>query len=337
MQDDAKQAGKQLVPVDATQLLAAKADSKSGSSDSKAQADMTAAGLLGMPMFAGETGKGLPQLAWSGYVGVADNNGASAVALQGDQNNVLSTQVVAGKDLPGAVLKAQEQMASTQLQQGATANGEGTGFASLMNKENLPALHMTHQFTGDNSSLLQVNNQNNAVMGTAHTGMANDLSAMVGANAARGGDNSLQQINVPVQNAQWGHQLGDRVQWMVGQNLHQADIHLNPPELGALKVHIQMHGDQANVSFSSPHAQVRDALDAATPRLREMMHEAGLTLGDVNVSGQALAQHQSRDPQNQQAQSGQQSGVREAEEPQAIAATGPVQRLSSNGMLDVYA
>ena len=167
--------------------------------------------------------------------------------------------------------------------------------------------------------------------------MVNDLSALVGTNAARGGDNTLQQISVPVQQPQWSHQLGDRVQWMIGQNLHQADIQLSPPELGALKVHIQMHGDQASVTFSSPHAQVRDALDAATPRLREMMHEAGLTLGDVNVSGQALAQHQSRDPNPQQGQRGHVSGRGATDEPQAIIATSPIQRLSANGMLDVYA
>ena len=82
---------------------------------------------------------------------------------------------------------------------------------------------------------------------------------------------------------------------------------------------------------------MRDALDAATPRLREMMHEAGLTLGDVNVSGQALAQHQSRDPNPQHGQGGHVSGRGATDEPQAIISTSPIQRLSANGMLDVYA
>lgn len=336
MQGDAADSAQAGVPmtsvVDATKLTAAKADGKSSTKDSDNQAD-DAAALAGLPLFAADTGKALPQLAWSGYVGVANNGGATALAMQGDQDNVISSQTVSGKDLPNAILKAQEQVANAQLQQGTTPASSGTEFTALMNKENLPALHMQHQFLADMAP--QTLNAN--TLSNTHNAVVNDLSALVGTSAARGGNNVLQQINVPVQQPQWSQQLGDRVQWMIGQNLHQADIQLSPPDLGALKVHIQMHGDQASVNFSSPHAQVRDALDAATPRLREMMHEAGLTLGDVNVSGQALAQHQSRDPNPQQGHRGHLTGSGAKDEPSAIIATSPIQRLSANGMLDVYA
>ena len=338
MQGDAAQTGKQTVAMDATQLLAAKADTKSDTADNKDQGDANAAAALaGLPMFAADTGKGLPQLSWSGYVGVADDNGATAMAMKGDQNTAVSTPVVAGKDLPNAVLKAQEQMANTQLQQGTTPTGTSTDFSTLMNKENLPALHMTHQFVADNTSAAQGQGLLSSGVTNLHHGMVNDLSAMLGTNATRGGDSSQQQIGVPVQNPQWGQQLGDRVQWMLGQNLQHADIHLNPPDLGALDVHIQVHGDQASVNFSSPHAVVRHALDAAIPRLREMLHETGLTLGDVNVSGQALAQHQPRDHQAQHGQQGRVGGVAAVDEPQSVIASSPIRRLSANGMLDVYA
>ena len=337
MQDgpaDSAQAG-ELMPGMVDPALIAKSKDKTDSADSKTQ-DADAAAQAGLPMFAAEAGKGLPQLAWSGYVGVANNGGATALALQGDQNGVISSQAVAGKDLPGAILKAQEQVAQAQLQQGTPAATDATDFTKLMDKENLPALHLEQKFLADNLPTAQSLNPN-ALASSHHAGV-NDLSALATATTVtRGTDITAQQINVPVQNPQWSQQVGDRVQWMIGQNLHQADIHLNPPELGSLQVHIQMHGDHASVNFSSPHAQVRDALDAAMPRLREMMHDAGLSLGDVNVSGQALAQHQPRDPNPQQSQRGHGSGVATVDEAHTVVATSPIQRLSANSMLDVYA
>jgi flagellar hook-length control protein FliK len=337
MQTDGAEAGKQALPMDAAQLLSANKDDKSASSDGKDQNPDAAVAVTGLPMFAADTGKGLPQLSWSGYAAVADNNGANALAMQGDQDKVISSQTVAGKNLPNAILKAQQQLANAQLQQGTPVTGEPGDFAAAMNKENSHGLQMAHQFLADNASVPQTHTINTAATTNSHHAMVNDLSALVATTATRGNDNSGQQISVPVQNPQWGQQLGDRVQWMVGHNLHQADIHLNPPELGSLQVHIQVHGDQASVNFSSPHALVRHALDDAIPRLREMMHETGLTLGDVNVSGQALAQHQSRDPHTQQGQQSHALGSAHVEEPQAIVATSPIRRLHANSMLDVYA
>ena len=333
--DDSTQAGMLMTPLMDT-TLANKAKDKAESAASSDQ-DQDAAAIAGLPMFAAEAGKGLPQLAWSGYVGVANNGGATALAMQGDQDGVLNAQAVAGQDLPNAILKAQEQVAKTQLQQGTTAAATGTDFSELMGKENLPALHMEHKFLTDNLAAPQSQTLNPNALSNTHTAAINDLSALAATTAARGTDNPAQQISVAVQHPQWSQQVGDRVHWMIGQNLNQADIHLNPPELGALQVHIQMHGDQASVSFSSPHALVRDALDAAMPRLREMMHDAGLTLGDVNVSGQALAQHQPRDSGTQQGQAGRFAGSGHSDEPQPIIATSAIKHLSPNSMLDVYA
>lgn len=290
--------------------------------------------MTALPLFAAETGNALPQFAWSGYFAVADDDGAAALAMQGDQDIAVSSKPVLARDLPNAILRAQEQVANAQLQQAAIPMSEETDFNAMMNKEGLPALHMERQLMLDN---MPTQGQASATTVTQpHTAMVNDLSGLV-ASAARGGDNTTQQINLPVQHPQWAQQVGDRVQWQIGQNLQQAEIRLNPPELGALEVRIQLHGDQASVSFSSPHAVVRDALDAAMPRLREMLHENGLTLGDVNVSGQALAQHQSQDPGNQQGQRGQMASPVQADESPTQRLTSSIQRLNSNGMLDVYA
>ena len=45
-----------------------------------------------------------------------------------------------------------------------------------------------------------------------------------------------------------------------------------------------MEGDKATLAFASQHAAVRDALESALPRLREMFAQNGLDIVDVNVS-----------------------------------------------------
>jgi flagellar hook-length control protein FliK len=81
----------------------------------------------------------------------------------------------------------------------------------------------------------------------------------------------------------WGQALGDRVLWMVGRDVQHAEVRLNPPHLGPLEVRVSVHNDQASVSFNAQHPLTRDVLEAAIPRLREMLQEADLDLVSVDV------------------------------------------------------
>lgn len=99
-------------------------------------------------------------------------------------------------------------------------------------------------------------------------------------------------IDVPLRQPGWDQALSDRVVWVVNQKFQGAEIKLNPPQLGPIEVRIQMHHDQAQVSFTAQHGAARDALEAALPRLREMFAANGLGLGDVNVSQHSFAEQQ---------------------------------------------
>ncbi|CAD5108360.1 flagellar hook-length control protein FliK [Zestomonas carbonaria] len=83
--------------------------------------------------------------------------------------------------------------------------------------------------------------------------------------------------------------LVDKVMWLSSQNLKSAEIQLDPAELGRLEVRIQMVHDQAQVSFASANAGVRDALEGQMHRLREMFAQQGMNMLDVNVSDQSLS------------------------------------------------
>lgn len=89
--------------------------------------------------------------------------------------------------------------------------------------------------------------------------------------------------------AQWTPAASQRILWMAGQNISTAELRLDPPELGSLSVRLQIQGDQASLSFTSPHPHVREVLEQQMPRLREMLAENGIELGQADVSDQSLA------------------------------------------------
>ncbi|HET8710088.1 MAG TPA: flagellar hook-length control protein FliK [Spongiibacteraceae bacterium] len=102
-------------------------------------------------------------------------------------------------------------------------------------------------------------------------------------------------VSTPVGSSGWSDAIADKVMWFSANKISSAEIHLNPPDLGPLQVRVSTQHDQASVAFTSQHAAVRDALDQALPRLREMMGSQGMHLLDVSVGGQN-SQHQ---PQQQ--------------------------------------
>ena len=97
----------------------------------------------------------------------------------------------------------------------------------------------------------------------------------------------------------WDNQVGQKVIWMVGGEDQSATLELNPPDLGPVQVVLNVSNDLASVTFSSQQLEVRQALENALPRLREMMSESGIALGDAQVNAGA---------EGRQGQDGQGSG-----------------------------
>lgn len=95
-------------------------------------------------------------------------------------------------------------------------------------------------------------------------------------------------INTPVTRERWGDEFSQKVTWLASSKQDQsAELHLNPPQLGPLDVVIKVSGDQATALFTSPHAAVREAIEQALPKLRDMLSDNGITLGNATVSDQA--------------------------------------------------
>lgn len=88
----------------------------------------------------------------------------------------------------------------------------------------------------------------------------------------------------------WGQALGDKLVWMAAGAQQTASITLNPPNLGPMQIVLNISNEQATASFFSAQPEVRQALEAAFPRLREMMNEAGIQLGQASVSAETPQQ-----------------------------------------------
>lgn len=97
-------------------------------------------------------------------------------------------------------------------------------------------------------------------------------------------------IATPVGARGWDQEVGQKLTWMVGRQESRADLVLNPPQLGRIEVSISMNGDQANAIFASPNPTVREALEQAMPRLREILQDAGISLGQTQVGAESFQQ-----------------------------------------------
>ena len=102
---------------------------------------------------------------------------------------------------------------------------------------------------------------------------------------------------------EWGGALGARLMTMVADDIQQARIQLDPPELGSLEIKMQISQDQASVQVTAQNVQVKDVLDASAQRLRDAMNAQGIELAEFSVSTNADTEQQS----GQQGESEQES------------------------------
>lgn len=93
-----------------------------------------------------------------------------------------------------------------------------------------------------------------------------------------------EKLTPPVGSAAWDQALGQKVVWMVAGAQQSASLTLNPPDLGPLQVVLTVSNSQANATFIATQPEVRQAIEAAMPKLREMLGDAGIQLGQATVS-----------------------------------------------------
>lgn len=96
----------------------------------------------------------------------------------------------------------------------------------------------------------------------------------------------MQSLSLPAtaNSQQWGSALGEKVAFLINQNMNKAEIRIDPPHLGKLDISIHLKDDSATVVIHTQHAHTRDLVENSSIRLREYLQEAGYSSVDVNVS-----------------------------------------------------
>lgn len=132
----------------------------------------------------------------------------------------------------------------------------------------------------------------------------------------------------------WSQGMGKQILWLAQQNISSAEIRLNPAHLGPIEVRLEMADDQVNVALSSRHAVVREAMEMALPKLREMFESNGLNLADTDISQHSFAE------QREQKTAGDNSSLTADSDDQAVTSEIGEQLMQqaavSTGMVDYY-
>lgn len=160
-------------------------------------------------------------------------------------------------------------------------------------------------------------------------------SGLADAGYAAAAQQTTDLIGTPVRATAWGEQLGQRVLLMAGNHLNTAEIRLTPAEMGPLRVQVSLEDGATHVTFHAQHAVTREAIEQALPRLREMLAENGLSLGQAEVGEQGVAEG------NGDRQADGQLPDSPAEDAEAAAGDDDQRRttpvLTSNGLVDTFA
>ncbi|WP_405601675.1 flagellar hook-length control protein FliK [Pseudoalteromonas sp. Ld18] len=92
----------------------------------------------------------------------------------------------------------------------------------------------------------------------------------------------MQAINIVKSDA--AKLLQERVSSMLNINNKEAEIRLDPPEMGSMQIRIRSDAEQAQINFVVQNQQAKEALEQSLPRLREMLAQQGIEMGESTIS-----------------------------------------------------
>ncbi len=161
------------------------------------------------------------------------------------------------------------------------------------------------------------------------------LATSAAALASRGGAQApaaAVHVPTPVQSPQFTQALGVQISMLASEGVQQAEIHLNPADMGPISVRIALDGTQAHVNFGADSAATRQIIEGGLPELAASLRDAGFTLSGGGVHQQARGQGRDGDGPSGRAGQGP-GGAPEAETAPAAA----VRARVLTGGVDLYA
>ncbi|MDX1301083.1 flagellar hook-length control protein FliK [Photobacterium sp.] len=167
-------------------------------------------------------------------------------------------------------------------------------------QENSHTRHAGEPFSSKMNQLLSIKTETGSlpqitlplpqqVEGQIHAGQSATLQAAISSSPAEAAQPRAVWANLQMDSSpgKWGEQmlqvLQDRVTLQASQNMQEARIRLDPPDLGKLDLIIRVDGDRLNVQINAAHGAIRDALAQVSERLRLELQQQQFVHVDVNV------------------------------------------------------
>ncbi|MEM6511624.1 MAG: flagellar hook-length control protein FliK [Pseudomonadota bacterium] len=94
-------------------------------------------------------------------------------------------------------------------------------------------------------------------------------------------------IRTTVNDPAWSERLGERVLMMANNKLQNAELRLSPADMGPLRIRMSLEDNAATINFVAQHSGTREVIEAALPRLRALLEEQGINLGQASVGEQS--------------------------------------------------
>ena len=135
-----------------------------------------------------------------------------------------------------------------------------------------------------------------------------------------------------VEPQQFGNEMATHVRVLKSRSGGEVKLNLHPAELGRMSISVSTDGNDTRVAFVVETPQARQAVEAAMPRLREMLDSAGLSLSDSDVSEQRNRQSEGSDGGSRQ----QNGGTSSSDGDDAPGHTAISLRLDPDRLVDTY-
>ena len=114
---------------------------------------------------------------------------------------------------------------------------------------------------------------------------------------AKAGEVAQANLATPATSAEFRAALGAQVSIFARAGVQQAELHLNPAEMGPVSIQIVLDGQQAQVNFGADSPLTRHIIESGMPELAGALRDAGLTLTGGGVSQHAGGQRQDGNPE----------------------------------------
>ncbi|VAW60656.1 Flagellar hook-length control protein FliK [hydrothermal vent metagenome] len=239
----------------------------------------------------------------------------------------IAGQLAGGSGVAGGVITAEQTLVSAPLQTALNLTDKTSmPFFQTVQASRVPNEVPTVDIIAQTSLFQQVPlttglSKNVAESLTAESGLQQSplqtsVTGVLSGSALSAGNSQLNSltstISTPLVSPEWSKQMTQKVSMMLQGGIQKAEIKLNPAHLGPLEIKLSMSDDRASISFVAQHGPVRDAIEQAMPRLREMLEEQGLNLVDVDVS--TYSEQQAEQQAEQQSEKSDNDGAADSEQ-----------------------